>query len=46
MTLYARNEDDVAPEEIMRQVKKSTSNFTYVAPREDFAQQQTVVGFC
>ena len=46
VTLYARNEDDVAPDEIMRQVKKSTSNFTFVAPKEDqSAQAQAVVCF-
>ena len=43
MTLYARSEDDVDPEEIMRQVKKSTSNFTFVAPKEDYSSPQAVV---
>nr|CAB3236282.1 drebrin-like protein [Phallusia mammillata] len=34
IVIYARNDDDVTPEEIMHQVQKSTSNFTYVAPKE------------
>jgi len=45
MTLYARNEDDVSPDEIMRQVKKSTSNFSFVAPKEQASQPQAVVRF-
>ena len=36
MTLYARNDDDVEPEEIMRQVTKATANFTYIAPNNDY----------
>jgi len=45
MTIYGRNDDDVTPEEIMRQVTKSTSNFTYVAPKEmDSAPAPVVSG--
>ena len=44
ITLYARNEDDVSPDEIMRQVKKTTSNFTFVAPKEgQTSEPQAVV---
>ncbi|XP_076804643.1 drebrin-like protein B isoform X1 [Clavelina lepadiformis] len=42
MTLYARNDDDITPEEIMRQVRKSTSNFSFVAPKEDHSASTPV----
>lgn len=45
MVIYARNDDDVTPEEIMRQVTKSTSNFTYVAPKETEDIPTAVVRF-
>lgn len=32
MTLFARNDDDVTADEIMRQVTKTTSNFTFIQP--------------
>lgn len=45
LTIYARNDDDVDPDEIMRQVTKSTSNFTFVAPKTDYSDQKSVVCF-
>ncbi|XP_078484092.1 drebrin-like protein B isoform X2 [Ciona intestinalis] len=35
MTLYCRNDDEGSADEIMKQVTKTTSNFTFVAPKED-----------
>uniref|UniRef100_H2YL55 Coactosin-like protein n=1 Tax=Ciona savignyi TaxID=51511 RepID=H2YL55_CIOSA len=37
MTIYCRNDDEITPEEIMKQVTKATSNFSFVAPKEDIS---------